>query len=62
LEQKPVLDIPLKFVEERLRASPNDPLGQSVYLNKGVSNQAIRFRNIPSVIQWVAYFINCGGR
>jgi hypothetical protein len=48
-EQKPVLDIPLKFVEERLRASRNDRLRQSVYLNKGISNQAIRFRDIPSM-------------
>jgi hypothetical protein len=52
LEQKPVLDIPLKFVEERFRASGNDLLGQCVYLNKSITNQATRFLNIPSVIQW----------
>jgi hypothetical protein len=41
----------------------NDPLGQHVYLHKGIGNQAIRFRNIPSVIRWVvAFFISCGGR
>ena len=50
-EQKPVLDIPLKFVEERLRASGNDLLGQRVYLNQGSTNQAVRFLNIPTVIQ-----------
>jgi len=63
LEQKPVLDVPLKLVEERLRANRNDPLGQHVYLHKGIGNQAIRFRNIPSVVQWVvAFFISCGRR
>ena len=62
LEQKPILDIPLKFVEERLRASGNDLLGQCVYLNKSITNQAIRFLNIPYVIQCVDYFISCGGR
>lgn len=50
-KQKPVLDIPLKFVEEGLRASRNELFGQGVYLNKSVTNQAIRFLNIPSVIQ-----------
>jgi len=36
-----------EFVEKRLRASGNDLLGQCVYLNKGITNQAIRFLNIP---------------
>jgi hypothetical protein len=36
---------------------------QHVYLHKGIGNQAIRFRNIPSVVQWVvAFFISCGRR
>jgi hypothetical protein len=48
--------IPLKFVEERLRARREYLLGQRVYLNKGITNQAIRFLNIPSVIHWVKLF------
>ena len=39
-EQKPVLDIPLKFVEERLLRAGNDPLGQRFYLNKGITRFA----------------------
>lgn len=50
-KQKTAFDIPLKFVEEGLRASGNELLGQGVYLQQSITNQAIRFLNIPSVIQ-----------
>lgn len=50
-EQKAVLDIPLKFVEQRLGASRYNLLGQRVNLNEGVANQAVRFLNLPSIVQ-----------
>jgi len=50
-KHKPVPDIPLKFVEESLRASGNELLGQGVYLEQSIANEATRFLNIPSVIQ-----------
>lgn len=50
-QQKPVLDVALKFIEQRLRASGDDLLGQRVYLDEGIANQAVRLLNFPSIIQ-----------
>lgn len=51
-KQKPIPDIPLKFVEESLCPSGNELLGHGIYLNKCITNQAIRFLYVPAVIQY----------